>query len=80
MAESASTDYSKFEDLKGAKNYEEWAECVKALAIRERTWNLLSGKTPRPSLPQDVYGKPLPPDAAGVKEELRKELDLWDQK
>ena len=63
MGDSASAAYWKFDNLKGAKNYQQWATRIEGLSIKERTWKVVSGRTTRPG------GSRLPLPAISVTDE-----------
>ena len=84
MADSTSATYWKFQNLKGLKDYHTWAACIKALSIKEKTWEFVSGEEKRPVSDDSDPVKTGDADGSGkaikMSEELKKGQKEWDDK
>jgi hypothetical protein len=77
MSISSSATRYNIEPLK-ANNYVTWKDKMKIILIKEKTWNIVSGKTPNP-----VWTPPAPAEdeePADPSDTFLQQLQQWEDK
>ena len=84
MADSTSASDWQFQNLKGPEDYHTWAASIKALSVKEKTWQLVSGDQKRPfsdkRIPVPTGDADRSAKAIKMSEELEKGQKEWDIK